>query len=568
MPNLHVTDRQVMLYMTRSQQHDQESAAAMAGFSARTARRIDNDPRLPSQKRQPRTWRTRTDPLTDVWPRVLEMLKIPGMMAVTIFEDLQDEVGPEAFPDRVRRTLERRIARWRALHGEDKEVYFPQRHDPGRQALSDFTVTDSLGVTIAGEPFPHRLYHFRLACSGWEHVRVILGGESFSAVAEGLQDALWKLGGVPREHRTDSLSAAFKNLDRDAQLDFTKRYDELCRHYGMEATRNNPGVANENGSIEASNGHIKIRLDQRLRRRGSRDFDSLEAYRAFVDGVCERYNARRAKPVAAEREALKALPKRRTTDFAMVTAKVTRNSTINVDRVIYSVPSRLIGHKLEVHLFDDRLECFLGPDPVMRMTRVRTDRKRGHSIDYHHLIGTLRRKPQALRYLVTAKPCSRARRTLAPGPPWMTPCRPETPAGRWSDCWSWPRSVKLARSLWPPVSTRSWTPVGCLISPSSRQSLPPERADRARSKSLRQISRTIIGCCPQHGSGGYDRYDHDRRDHPCFLADGTPAAQHRSQLEAHHRGRQSRGLAGPENPRHAAGDRSRRARLTTHPASS
>ena len=84
----------------------------------------------------------------------------------------------------------------------------------------------------------------------------------------------------------------------------------------------------------------------------------------------------------------------------MVTAKVTRNSTINVDRVIYSVPSRLIGHKLEVHLFDDGLECFLGPAPVMRMTRVRTDRKRGHSIDYHHLIGTLRRKPQALRYLV------------------------------------------------------------------------------------------------------------------------------------------------------------------------
>src|ERR1017187_3597891 len=105
MPNLHVTDRQVMLYMTRSQQHDQESAAAMAGFSARTARRIDKDPRLPSQKRQPRTWRTRTDPLTGVWPRVLEMLKIPGMMAVTIFEDLQDEVGPEVFPDRVRRTL-------------------------------------------------------------------------------------------------------------------------------------------------------------------------------------------------------------------------------------------------------------------------------------------------------------------------------------------------------------------------------------------------------------------------------------------------------------------------------
>jgi len=111
----------------------------------------------------------------------------------------------------------------------------------------------------------------------------------------------------------------------------------------MDATRNNPGVANENGSIEAANGHIKIRLDQRLRRRGSRDFDSLAAYRAFVDGVCDRHNARRAKAVAAERETLKTLPKRRTTDFATVTAKATRNSTINVDRAMSigcSIPSR------------------------------------------------------------------------------------------------------------------------------------------------------------------------------------------------------------------------------------
>ena len=112
-----------------------------------------------------------------------------------------------------------------------------------------------------------------------------------------------------------------------------------------------------------------------------------------------RHNARRAKAVAAERGTLKTLPKRRTTDFATVSANVTRNSTINVDRVLYSVPSRLIGHKIEVRVFDDRLECFLGPDPVMRLTRVRTDGARGHAIDYHHLIGTLRRKPQALRYL-------------------------------------------------------------------------------------------------------------------------------------------------------------------------
>ena len=85
--------------------------------------------------------------------------------------------------------------------------------------LSDFTDMSGLGVTIAGEPFDHRLYHFRLAFSGFEHAHVVLGGESFVALAEGLQNALWALGGAPEQHRSDSLSAAFRNLDRVAQDD-------------------------------------------------------------------------------------------------------------------------------------------------------------------------------------------------------------------------------------------------------------------------------------------------------------------------------------------------------------
>ena len=388
--------------MTKRAQHTQAAAAAMAGISERTARQIDKDPRLPSQGKAKRSWRTRENPLIAVWPRVLELLNGPaGLMAVSIFETLQEEFGEEVVPDSVRRTLERRIADWRALHGPDKEVFFPQRHDPGRQGLSDFTVADELGVTLAGQPFPHRLYHFRLAYSGWEHAHVVLGGESFSAVAEGLQDALWKLQGVPAEHRTDSLSAAFKNLDRDAQLDFTRRYDELSRHYGMTATRNNPGVAHENGSIESPNGHLKRRLAQALLQRGSLDFDGLGDYRRFVARICDRHNARRRALVATEREKLAELPKRRTTDFTTVTAPVTRNSTISVDRVLYTVPPRLIGRKLEIHLFDDRLECFLGPTAVVTLARRRADRAhRGHAIDYRHVIGTLKKKPQALRHLV------------------------------------------------------------------------------------------------------------------------------------------------------------------------
>jgi hypothetical protein len=119
-----------------------------------------------------------------------------------------------AVPDSVRRTLERRIARWRALNGGEKEIFFPQHHEIGRQGLSDFTVCDKLHITIAGERFDHRLYHFSLACSGWEHAAVVLGGESFSALSEHLQDALWKLGGVPADHRSDSLSGRLQEPRR------------------------------------------------------------------------------------------------------------------------------------------------------------------------------------------------------------------------------------------------------------------------------------------------------------------------------------------------------------------
>src|SRR5262245_15388002 len=129
-----------------------------------------------------------------------------------------------------------------------------QEHAPGRLGLSDFTDTSPLGVTIAGVALAHRLYHFRLAFSGFEHAHVVLGGESFVALAEGLQNALWSLGGVPEQHRSDSLSAAFRNLDADAKEDLTLRYEAFCAHYGMTPTRNNAGVAHENGSIESSHG--------------------------------------------------------------------------------------------------------------------------------------------------------------------------------------------------------------------------------------------------------------------------------------------------------------------------
>jgi hypothetical protein len=301
-----------------------------------------------------------------------------------------------------RRTMERRIRGWRGLYGPEQEVIFRQTHEPGRMGLSDFTDMADLAITIAGEPLDHRLYHFRMVYSGFEHAHVILGGESYVALAEGLQNALWALGGAPSAHRSDSLSAAFRNLDDDARADLTKRYDALCAHYGMEPTRNNAGIAHENGSVESSHGHLKRTVKDGVLMRGSCDFVDLAAYRRFIDELSGRHNAKCGPRIDIERATLKELPERRTTDFEEVIVTVTSSSGFVLRKVFYSTPSRLIGHRLRVRLYDDRLEVYLGASLQMTMPRGRAhpNGAHGHVVDYHHLIHSLRRKPMALMGLV------------------------------------------------------------------------------------------------------------------------------------------------------------------------
>jgi hypothetical protein len=398
-PGDRITDRQVTRYMTLRRTHSQEAAAAKVAISPRSARRIEAAPILSSQRPR-RWWRSRSDPLVDVWDSevVPLLLAHPGLLATSILQHLQER-HPGRFHG-VLRTLQRRIRQWRALSGPPREIFFPQRHEPGRLALSDFTDAGELGVTIANVPLAHRLYHFALAFSGWEHVEVIEGGESFVALAHGLQNALWQAGGVPAEHRTDSLSAAFKNLQEED--DFTARYAELCRHYGMSPSRNNRGLAHENGTVEAANRHLRTALDQALMLRGHRDFETLDAYRRFVRDVVARRNARVAKAFAVERAALRALPERRSADFVETEARVTRASAFTVRGILYSAPSRLIGHRLKIRLYHDRLDCFLGASLVLSVPRghPRPGKSRGRVIDYRHLLDGLKRKPQALKGLL------------------------------------------------------------------------------------------------------------------------------------------------------------------------
>lgn len=372
-------------------------AAAKAGFSTATGYRLTGDTRLPSQKAAPRG-RRRPDPLADIFDaEIVPLLKAsPGLRAIAIFEEMRLR-HPEFEPG-VRRTMERRIRAWRALHGEEQEVIFRQIHQPGRLALSDFTDMADLGVTVAGVALDHRLYHFRLAWSGFAHAHVILGGESYVALAEGLQNALWALGGAPREHRSDSLSAAFRNLDADARVDLTRRYDALCEHYGMTPTRNNRGIAHENGAIESAHGHLKRVIRDALLMRSSADFVDLASYRRFIDEVVAPRNRRNSGRIDAERGHLQQLPDLRTSDYEETIVTVTSTSSFTLRKVFYTVPSRLIGHRLRVRLHDDRLELFIGGTHLMTLPRGRSagNGKHGHVVDYRHVIHSLRRKPMAL----------------------------------------------------------------------------------------------------------------------------------------------------------------------------
>lgn len=402
MPGRNINDQQVRTYMRLRTDHPQMTAAAKAGLSVASARRIDLDPRPPSTKKQWRTWRTRPDPLDGVWNEEILPLLVaaPGLRPITLFDEMErrhpDRIGPS-----FRRTLERRIADWKALHGADRDVIFPQTQQPGRMGLSDFTDANGFGVIVGGQKLEHRLYHFALAFSGFEHAEVILGGESYAALASGLENALRLLGGVPLEHRSDSLSAAFRNLARPDVEDLTRRFAALVAHYGMVPTRNNRGVAHENGAIESRHGHVKTRVAQALLLRGSPMFDDLEAYRAFISGVIGQHNRRHAAMIDAERAVLRPLPVAPAMTWEAMTVRVTSASGFMCHHVFYTVPSRLVGHRLHLRIHDDRIEAYLGGSFVLTLPRGRRGKGAGavHVVDYHHIVAALRAKPGALANL-------------------------------------------------------------------------------------------------------------------------------------------------------------------------
>lgn len=404
-----IKDRQVrQLRRLLAEGETLERAAWKTGMNRKTASKYRNG-KLPSELAQPRNWRTRADPFSEVWAEVHEQLcENPQLEAKTLFEWLQHKY-PGRFQDGQLRSFQRRVKNWRATDGPAKEVFFSQIHQPGQLSASDFTVMNSLQITIQGQQFDHLLYHFVLTYSNWESVMVCFS-ESFESLSEGLQNALWQLSGTPIRHRSDRMSAAVNNLSN--KKEFTARYEALMRHYDMRMEKTNPSKANENGDVESLHRHLKQSVAQALLLRGSREFSTRDEYSAFINQLIERKNSNRQERLSEELKVLRSLPSRRLESYKRLQVTVNSGSLIRVQRNVYSVNSRLIGESVEIRVFADQLEVWLGQRRLEVLPRLRGTQK--HCINYRHVIDGLIRKPGAFenyRYREDLFPTSRFRMT-------------------------------------------------------------------------------------------------------------------------------------------------------------
>jgi len=373
-------------------------AALRADMDVKTARKYRDAGKLPSQMCVEHTWRTREDPFdARHWSEATDMLQAAcDLEAKEGFEWLCERY-PGSYQEGQLRTFQRRVRNWRALSGPDKEVFFCQKHEPGRRMSTDFTHMDSLGITIGGQPFNHQLCHCVLTFSNWEWATVCYS-ESMLALRVGIQAALFRLEHVPKEHWTDHSSAATHRPGKDAPQGtrvYNKEYHDLMDHFGMRPRTIQVDSPHENGDVESLNGALKRRVKQRLLLRGSRDFGSLKEYERFLEQVLGKANARRTERLKQELAAMPVLSASRLADYKEYECPVRSGSTISVDRRVYSVPSRLIGEKVRVRRYQDHMAVFF--HGVQQLDAPWISREKAHNINYRHVIGTLVRKPGAFR---------------------------------------------------------------------------------------------------------------------------------------------------------------------------
>ncbi|NBC18545.1 MAG: IS21 family transposase [Bacteroidetes bacterium] len=371
---------------------DLSRAAMRADMDRKTARKYVKEGKLPSELKKPRSWRTRQDPFEKDWPWIEEQLRgAPELEAVTLFEALQER-HPGRYQAGQLRTLQRRIKRWRVAQGPEQEVFFGQEHRPGEAVQTDFTDATWLEVTIAGVAFAHMLCHVVLPYSNWEWVTVCLS-ESYLALKRGVQEGIFRLGRVPEWHQSDNTSAATHKPQTGKRV-FNDEYDAFIRQLGMKPRTIGIGKKEQNGDVESLNGALKRWLNQRLLLRGSRDFESVEAYEAWLWELLQQRNRRRDERLKEDLAAMTPLKTGRLVEYRELQVSVSQMSTIRVLFNTYSVPSRLkSARKVRVRVYERTLEVWYGGERQLTLERLRG--RHGRRINYRHIIWSLVRKPGA-----------------------------------------------------------------------------------------------------------------------------------------------------------------------------
>jgi hypothetical protein len=394
---MQITDQQVRKLMMEYQKTGNKGYSALkAGMDRKTGRKYLRIGKPPSELKVDRYWRTRKDPFYAHWSEVKEILgNAPELEGKILFEWLCERY-PDCYEEGQLRTFQRRIREWRALEGPDKEIFFPQIHEPGRIMETDFTSMNALKITICGEPFNHMLCHSVLTYSNWEW-GIICHSECMVALKRGIQASLFRLGHIPEEHWTDHSTAATHAIGggKNGAWEFNTRYLEMMNHYKMRHRTIQVDSPHENGDVESYNGVLKRRINQYLLLRGHRDFASVDEYRQFIESIMDKGNRIKQKRLNEELNAMRLLAVDRLPEYYEEYPRVTNWSTINVGKKTYSVPSRLRGEKVKAFRYEDRIEVFYHGVHQLTMPRITGDKT--HSINYRHIIGWLIRKPGAFR---------------------------------------------------------------------------------------------------------------------------------------------------------------------------
>ena len=368
-------------------------SAMKAGVSRNTARKYLRQADPSKQEKQPHEWRTRKDPLEAVWSAARGMLETaPELQAKALLEHLSERTAG-GIEENVLRTFQRRVRQWRLEHGNEKEVFFSQEARPGAVLAVDWTDMRDLGVSICGVKLDHLMFHAVLPYSNWQWA-VRSRSESLLSVRSGLKATIGRLGRVPKELLIDNSSTATHRLSGDGKRrGFNEEFLSVCEHFGMSPRTTNVSSPNENGTCEAMHGHFKRRLEQHLLLRGSRDFESEEAYDRFVIGVLERSNALRGERFAQEVAAMREHLAPELPDYTETMVRVNNNSTIRVCKRVYSVPSKLIGSRLRARIHETHIVLLDGMVVLAELPLRGGDR--GAVIDFRHVIKWLVRKPGA-----------------------------------------------------------------------------------------------------------------------------------------------------------------------------